>query len=140
MKNVRLMADISRSEAAQIAEHCTACGVPHLAAGFLGEGLSLDEVRVRVSAVATVRQMSTLARKKEPSIPADLGANMLAEGYGVSEIRTELFERIVAEEEKTSISSHVPADRGNAGISASRASMERALKAQGITPTGEVGA
>ena len=132
------MAEITRSEAAQIAEHCHACGVPHLAAGFLGEGLSLDEVKARVSAVAAVRQMSTIARRKEPSIPADLGTNMLAEGHSVPEIRAELFERIVAAEEQTSIASHVPAASGNAGHAASQGSMRRTLQASGITPTDKV--
>lgn len=130
------MAEITRSEAAQIAEHCHACGVPHLAAGFLGEGLLLDEVKARVSAVAAVRQMSTIARRKEPSIPADLGSNMLAEGHSVPEIRAELFERIVAAEEQTSIASHVPS--GSAGPAASQGSMRRTLQASGITPTDEV--
>ena len=129
------MADINRSEAAQIAEHCHTCGMPHLAAGFLGEGLSLEEVKARVSAAATVKQMSMIAQQKEPSIPADLGANMLAQGCGVSQIRAELFERIVAAEESTSIASHVPAAGGNAGFAASQASMRRTLRASGITPT-----
>lgn len=132
------MADISRSEAAQIAEHCNACGVPHLAAGFLGEGLSLDDVKARVSAAATVKQMSAIARQKEPSIPADLGSDMLARGCGVLEIRAELFERIVAAEERTSIASHVPPVTGNVGHAAARDSMRRTLQASGVTPTDEV--
>ncbi|WP_457107133.1 hypothetical protein [Methylobacterium sp. P5_C11] len=134
------MTDISRNEAAQIAALCTECGVPHLAAGFLGQGLGLDEVKTRVSKVGTVMQMAAIARRKEPSIPAELATNMLAEGFGIQEIRAELFNRIVVEEEKTSISSHVPVDSGSAGLAASRLSMERTLKAMGVTPKDGAGA
>lgn len=123
-----------RSEAAQIAAHCVACGSPELAAEFIGQGTPLSEVKVRVSLIGKVTDMSVLACSVDRSLPVGLGRQLLAEGRSLQEIRSEFFARMVAKQEETSICSHVPADQGNAGAAASRASMARTLKARGITP------
>ena len=125
------------NEAAAIASLCADCGVPHMTASLLREGVSLDQAKTRVSAVGTVRIMVAIARQKEPSIEATIGDTMLAAGQGVEAIRAELFERIVAAEDVVGdINSHTPLPMGATDHArmAARASMERTLREQGMEP------
>lgn len=136
------MSEIARTEAADIARLCCDCGVPHMAAGFLAEGITLDEAKTRISVVGTAMEIVALARRKEPSIPADLAATMLADHKSIAEIRAEVFERIVAAEEAVGeISSHAPLPMSTADHArmAGRASMERALREQGMEPIQRTG-
>ncbi|MGU3449682.1 hypothetical protein [Methylobacterium sp. 391_Methyba4] len=126
--------DDNRAEAAQIAAHCVANGSPELAAEFIAQGTPLAEVKERVSLIAKVTEMSMLACSVDRSLPVGLGRQLLAEGRSLQEIRSEFFARMVAKQDETAISSHVPMNGGNAGVSASRASMERTLKAAGVAP------
>ncbi len=91
-------------------------------------------VKERVSLIARVTDLSMLACSVDRSLPVGLGRQLLAEGHSLQEIRTEFFSRMVAKQDETAISSHVPLNGGNAGVSASRASMKRTLKAAGVTP------
>lgn len=128
---------ISRADAGEIARLCADGGVPGMTATLLTEGVSVDDAKKRIAAAGEAKNLVTLARAKDPSIPEDLAASMLAEGKTVEQIRTALFDKLVAAEEKTSISSHVPAAQGNAGASASRASMEREIKRAGLSTNKE---
>jgi hypothetical protein len=119
---------VNRAEAAEIVKLCVDGGVPMMASGMLAEGISVEDAKARIASAGKAKEIVALARKKDASIPADLAATMLAEGKTVEEIRTAVFDKLVASEEKTSISSHVPTASGNAGVSASRASMDRVLK------------
>ena len=119
---------VSRADAAEIVKLCVDGGVPMMASAMIAEGVSVEDAKTRIAAAGKAKDLVALARRKDPGIPADLAATMLAEGKSVEDIRTALFDKLVAAEENTSISSHVPAASGNAGISASRASMERVLK------------
>lgn len=101
---------ISRADAGEIARLCAAGGVPGMTATLLTEGVSVDDAKKRIAAAGEATNLVALARRKDPSIPEDLGAKMLAEGKTVEDIRTALFDKLVAAESETSISSHVPAD------------------------------
>ena len=126
-------ATVSRSDASEIAKLCVDGGVPAMAATLLAEGVTVAQARDRVAAAGKAKDLVALARRKDPSIPEDLAATMLAEGKNVEQIRTALFDKLVAAEEETSIASHVPAAAGNAGLSSSRASMQRELKRAGLS-------
>jgi hypothetical protein len=123
---------IGRAEASQIAKLCVDGGVPGMAATLLAEGVSVDDAKTRIAAAGEAKNLVTLARRKDSSIPEDFAASMLADGKTVADVRTALFDKLVAGEEKTSISSHVPAALGNAGPTASATSMERELKRAGL--------
>ncbi len=123
---------VTRADAAEIARLCVDGGVPAMAATLLAEGVSVDQAKERIGAAGKINDLVALARRKDASLPADLGAQMIASGKTVEQVRAELFDKLVAAEEKTSISSHVPAAVGNAGISASAASMERELVRAGL--------
>ncbi|MFH7191282.1 hypothetical protein ACHWGL_30740, partial [Klebsiella pneumoniae] len=99
---------IDRKEAAEIATLCTECGVPQMAAGFIAGGLSLDDVKTRVSAIGTVHMMAATAERTHPGVTTGLAVKLLSECKTVPEIRTALFEAIVAKQDETEISSHIP--------------------------------
>ncbi|MER2249516.1 hypothetical protein ABS772_06255 [Methylorubrum podarium] len=125
---------ISRAQAGEIARLCADGGVPGMTATLLTEGVSVDDARKRIAAAGEATNLVALARRKDPSIPEDLAATLLAEGKSVEQIRTALFDKLVAAENDTSIASHVPADPGSkAGVAASTASMEREIKRAGLT-------
>lgn len=135
------MSAVDRAEAVEIVTLCNDCGVPHMAAGFLGEGLSLDEVRTRVSTVGAVQDIVTGARRVAPHIDCGFAMTMLTIGHSVPAIRTAVFDAIVTEQDKTEISSHVPLERAeDQGRMAARSSMERTLKSMGMTPQAKEGA
>lgn len=121
-----------RAEAAEIAKLCHDGGVPAMAASLIAEGVSVDDAKKRIAAAGQARDLVALARRKDASIPADLAATMLAEGKTVEDVRTALFDRLVATEAKTPINSHVPAGDGKAGADAAKASMQRQLEARGL--------
>lgn len=123
---------ISRADAGQIARLCADGGVPGMTATLLTEGVSVEDAKARIAEAGEAANLVALARRKDPSIPEDLAASMLAEGKTVENIRTALFDKLVAAEDKTSISSHIPAPQGNAGATATRTSMERQLVKAGL--------
>ncbi|MEH3117104.1 MAG: hypothetical protein PGN25_05705 [Methylorubrum populi] len=136
------MADYDADEAAAIAALCTDCGVPHMAASLLAEGVSLDVAKTRISIVGTAMEIMAIARRKDPSIPAGLATDMLAQGKNIEQIRTALFEYIVAAEDAVGeINSHTPLPMSEADHqrTASRASMERELRAKGLEPVSRTG-
>ena len=123
---------LTRSHAAEIAKLCVDGGVPAMASALLAEGVSVAEAKNRIGAAGEINNLVALARRKDPTLPADLGATMLAEGKTVEQARAALFDKLVAEENKTSISSHVSTDGGKAGITASASSMDRELRRAGL--------
>ncbi|ACL58762.1 hypothetical protein [Methylobacterium nodulans] len=125
-------ASLPRADAAEIARLCVEGGVPAMAATLLAEGVSTDDAKKRVAAAGEAKNLVMLARRKDSSIPEDLAATMLAEGKTVEQIRAALFDRLVAAEDRTSISSHPPAPQGNAGPAAAKANMKRQLEAMGL--------
>ncbi|CAO4138039.1 head maturation protease, ClpP-related [Methylorubrum extorquens] len=124
---------VPRSDASAIAKACVDGGVPAMAASLLAEGVSLAEAKTRIGAAGEVKNLVALARRKDPNIPEDLAATMLADGKTVEQARAALFDKLVAAEEKTAIASHPPAALGNAGAAASTASMEREIKRAGLS-------
>lgn len=124
---------ITRAQAGEIIRLCADGGVPGMAATLVTEGVSVEDAKKRIAAAGEAKNLVALARRKDPSIPEDLAATMLAEGKTVENIRTALFDKLVAAEEQTSIASHVPTPQGNAGAAASTASMEREIKRAGLT-------
>ncbi|MFE1601623.1 hypothetical protein [Methylobacterium sp. ID0610] len=122
---------ISRANAAEIAKLCVDGGVPAMAATLLAEGVGVEDAKKRVTEAGEAKNLVMLARRKDPGIPEDFAATMLAEGKTVADIRSALFDKLVAAEEKTSIRSHPPALEGNAGVTASASSMERELRRAG---------
>ncbi len=125
-------ATVARSDAAEIAKLCVEGGVPAMASTLLAEGVTIDQAKARIGAASEIKNLVALARRKDPTLPADLDATMLAEGKTVEQARAALFDKLVAAEEKTSISSHPPAPTGNAGLTASASSMERELRRAGM--------
>ncbi len=101
---------VSRSDASAIAKACADGGVPAMAASLLAEAVSLAEAKARIGAAGEVKNLVALARRKDSSIPEDLADTMLAEGKTVEQARAALFDKLVAAEEKSAVSSHVPAD------------------------------
>lgn len=100
---------VSRSDASEIAKLCVDGGVPAMAATLLAEGVTVAQAKERIGAAGEVRNLVALARRKDPTLPADLDVTMLAEGKTVEQARAALFDKLVAAEEQTAISSHVPA-------------------------------
>jgi len=124
---------LTRVDAAEIARLCVTGGVPTMAATLLAEGVSVEDAKKRVAAAGEAANLVALARTKDPSIPVDLATTMLAEGKGVEDIRVALFDKLVAGEAKTEITSHIPPDAsGSAGAAAATASMEREAKRAGL--------
>ncbi len=123
---------IGRAQAAEIARLCADGGVPGMTASLLAEGASVDDAKKRIAAAGEAQNLVALARRKDASIPEDLAATMLADGKSVEHVRTALFDKLVANEDRTSISSHPPAAQGNAGPTASATSMQRELKRAGL--------
>ncbi|KMO31318.1 hypothetical protein VQ03_27355 [Methylobacterium tarhaniae] len=123
---------INNDHAAEICRICLAGDAAHLASGLIAEGVSIAEARERVGATSTIREAVTHAHRMAPhAVPRDQAAAYLAQGLSVQAAREDLFARMVAAEEATSISSHIPATRGNAGHAASISSMERELRRAG---------
>lgn len=131
-RTVETSTAIGRADAAEIARLCMAGGVPAMAATLLAEGVGVEDAKERIASAGEARNLVALARRKDPSIPEDLAATLLADGKTVEQIRAALFDKLVSAENDTSISSHVPASTGNAGAVAANASMERELKRAGI--------
>jgi hypothetical protein len=125
---------VGRAEAAEIVKLCVDGGVPMMASGMLAEGIGVEDAKTRIAAAGKAKDLVALARRKDGNIPEDLAATMLAEGKTVEDIRSALFDKLVAAEEKTSISSHAPIAAGGlaAGISAAQSSMQRTLKRAGL--------
>jgi hypothetical protein len=86
-----------------------------MAASLLAEGVSLAEAKTRIGAAGEVKNLVALARRKDPNTPEDLADTMLAEGKTVEQARAALFDKLVAAENETSISSHIPADGKKTG-------------------------
>lgn len=101
---------LARSDAAEIAKLCVDGGVPAMASTLLAEGVTVAQAKERIGAAGQINDLVALARRKDPTLPAELGATMLAEGKTVEQARSVLFDKLVAAEEKTAVSSHVPAD------------------------------
>lgn len=125
---------IGRGEAAEIVALCVAGGVPAMAAGLIGEGVAIEEVKARIRAAGEGHKLVALGRRQNKTIPADLADKVLAEGGSVEDIRSRIFDILVTREQETSVASHIPASIGNAGFAASAANMEQTLQAQGIEP------
>lgn len=123
---------LSRADASEIAKLCVEGGVPAMTASLLAEGVTVAQAKERIGAAGQINDLVALARRKDPKLPADLGATMVAEGKTVEQARAALFDRLVAAEEQTAISSHVPAAAGNAGPTASATSMQRELQRAGL--------
>ena len=103
-------ASVSRADASEIAKLCVDGGVPAMASVLLAEGATVAQAKERIGAAGEVRNLVALARRKDPTLPADLDATMLAEGKTVEQARAALFDKLVAAEEQTAVSSHVPQD------------------------------
>lgn len=131
-RNAATASTVTRADASEIAKLCVEGGVPAMAATLLAEGVTVDQAKQRIGAAGEVTNLVALARRKDPTLAADLAATMLAEGKTVEQARAALFDKLVAAEESTAISSHVPAALGNAGATASATSMERELKRAGL--------
>lgn len=101
---------LARADAAEIAKLCVDGGVPAMASALLAEGVTVAQAKERIGAAGQINDLVALARRKDPTLPAELGATMLAEGKTVEQARAALFDKLVAAEEKTAVSSHVPAD------------------------------
>lgn len=101
---------VSRADASEIVTLCVAGGVPAMAASLLAEGATVAQAKERIGAAGEVKNLVALARRKDPTLPADLDTAMLAEGKTVEQARAALFDKLVASEERTSVSSHVAPD------------------------------
>ena len=123
---------VSRADAAEIAKLCVDGGVPAMASALLAEGVTVAQAKDRIGAAGQINDLVALARRKDSTLSTDLGAQFIAEGKTVEQARAALFEKLVANETKTSISSHPPAAAGTAGVTASAASMERELQRAGL--------
>lgn len=127
---------IQRSEASEIAKACVAAGVPTMAASLLAEGVSLATANERIGAASQVKELVALASKADSTITASLADDYLAQGKTVEQVRAALFDRMVAKQEETKVSSHVEQPKGNATAAAASASMERELKRAGMKKEG----
>ncbi|UYW32506.1 head maturation protease, ClpP-related [Methylorubrum extorquens] len=100
---------IARADAAEVAKLCVDGGVPALAATLLAEGVTVAQAKERIGIAGQINDRVALARRKDSSIPADFGTKMLADGKSVEHVVTALLDKLAANEEQTSIASHVPA-------------------------------
>jgi|UPI000345BFB5 ATP-dependent Clp protease protease subunit len=89
---------IARADAAEVAT-------------LLAEGVTVAQAKERIGIAGQINDRVALARRKDASIPADFGTKMLAEGKSVEHVVTALLDKLAANEEQTSIASHVPAGR-----------------------------
>lgn len=123
---------IPRADAAEIARLCNEGGVPTMTASLLAEGATLDQARARINSAGQITSMVALARRQNAAIPADAAATMIAEGKTVDQARAALFDKLVADQERTEVRSHVQAGSGELSATASTTSMQRELKRAGL--------
>lgn len=124
---------IPRGDAAEIAKLCLEGGVPAMTASLLAEGATLDHAKDRINSAGQITNMVALARRHNPTIPDTAAATMIAEGKTVEQARAALFDKLVGDQDKTAISSHVQAGSGELGATASATSMQRELKRAGLS-------
>lgn len=118
---------IAKTDAAEIVKACNAAGVPQMAADLLVEGVTIAVAQERIGMAQRMKDLVTSARKKDTTIPENQAEVFLKAGKTVDQARAELFDRIVAKEEETTINSHVaPGDKN--GREMTKASMAALIK------------
>ncbi|WP_342640930.1 head maturation protease, ClpP-related [Rhodoligotrophos ferricapiens] len=93
--------------AAEIAEICTAAGVPQMTATLIKEGVTPAEARIRADTAKQIRATVDLARTA-PGIEADLADQFIAQGASIEQVRAQLFEKIATAQQPTTINTVLP--------------------------------
>ncbi|GEP11254.1 hypothetical protein [Methylobacterium gnaphalii] len=129
---------VSRADASQIATHCLEGGVPAMAATLLAEGASVELARARIGAAGEIRDLVALARRADPSIPEAMATDLVADGKTVEQARAALFDKLVATDEATAVSSHHVAQKApaQAGPDAAKTNMRAQLERSGLVKKG----
>lgn len=129
---------VSRADASEIVTLCIAGGVSAMAASLIAEGLTVAEAKVRIGAAGEIKNLVALARRADPTIPETLTADLIGEGKSVEQARAALFDKLVARDEATAVSSHHTAEKppAVAGPEAAKSNMRAQLERSGLVKKG----
>lgn len=86
------------ADPAEIAEYCVANGAPQLAAGLIRDKATMDDVKTRVGAASTIREMTKAARGTGVEIDAKFEDTAIAKGMTADEVRKALFDKMVTQQ------------------------------------------
>lgn len=98
-------AQATAQRAADIANLCATAGVPAMAATLIREGATLEQARVRVEGAKQIRAAVELARKGCPQIDANLAETYIAAGTPITQVQSDLFEKMAAIQATTTVRS-----------------------------------
>ncbi|GLS45145.1 head maturation protease, ClpP-related [Methylobacterium brachythecii] len=129
---------VSRADASEIATLCLEGGVPAMASTLLAEGASVEQAKARIGSAGEIKTLVALARRADPSIPEALATDMVAAGKTVEHARAALFDKLVATDEATAVSSHHVAQKApaQAGPDAAKTNMRSQLERAGLVKKG----
>jgi hypothetical protein len=128
---------VPRADAAEIAKLCHTGGVPEMTASLLAEGATVDQAKGRIQMAGQIKDIVALARRTNPEIPEAFASTMLAEGKTVDQARAALFDKMVAREDETAVSTHhTAAPQASAGPEAAKANMRAQLERNGMLKKG----
>ncbi|MGA0595406.1 head maturation protease, ClpP-related [Enterovirga sp. CN4-39] len=108
---------IQRSEAAEIAKACVDGGVPAMAASLLAEGVTLAVAKERIGSASQIKELVALAGRTSTAVTAAMADEFIAAGKTVEQVRADLFDKLVAKQERTDVRSHVQPSDGDANPS-----------------------
>lgn len=125
---------VARADAAEIVTLCVAGGVPAMAANLIAEGATVPQAKERIGAAGEIKNLVALARRADPSIPDSLTADLVGAGKTVEQARAALFDKLVAKDEATAVSSHHIAEKppAVAGAEAAKSNMRAQLERSGL--------
>jgi ATP-dependent protease ClpP protease subunit len=128
---------LPRAQAAEIATLCAAGGLTEMTASLLAEGVTVEQAKARITAAGQIKDLVALARRSNPEIPETFASTMLAEGKTVDQARAALFDKMVAREDETAVTTHhTAAPQASAGPDAAKANMRAQLERNGMLKKG----
>ncbi|GJE54570.1 head maturation protease, ClpP-related [Methylobacterium thuringiense] len=126
-----------RAQASEIAKLCHDGGLPEMTASLLAEGATVEQAKGRIQMAGQVKDMVALARRTNPDIPEAFASTMLAEGKTLDQARATLFDKMVARDEETVVTSHqAPQRQAAAGPEATKSNMRAQLERSGLLKKG----
>lgn len=129
---------LPRAQAAEVARLCTEGGVPEMIAGLLAEGATAERTRGRIEMAGQIKDLVALARRSNPEIPEATASALIAEGKTVEQARAALFDKMVARDEETVVSTQRVPGRtaGGGGREATLSNMRAQLERRGLLTKG----
>ena len=126
--------EMSRANAAMIAELCAAAEAPTMAATLIREGVTVAEARTRLDVVGQIKSMVDLV-KGRPGITASLTTQALAGRLTLAQVRATMIGAMAAADEAIHIDAFkLTGDGQTNGAAASKRSMVALVEKSGMKP------